>query len=168
MAIILFTGGARSGKSRLAEARLAALPGQPCYIATAQAWDDEMADRIAAHRAARPDWRTIEEPLDLPAALATADGPVLIDCLTLWLSNLMAAGRDVAAATEALKASLVAAPVPVILVTNEVGSGIVPDNALARVFRDAQGRLNQGIGDIADEVWLVVAGQGLQIKGQRT
>ena len=165
--VILITGGARSGKSRLAEARLATFPGDPLYIATAQAHDDEMAARIAAHRAARPGWHTIEEPLDLTGALAQADGPVLVDCLTLWLSNLMLAGRDWRAAADGLAVSLTTAKAPVVLVTNEVGSGIVPDNRLARDFRDAQGWLNQSIGDAATEVWLAVAGQGLQIKGPR-
>lgn len=168
MAIILITGGARSGKSRLAEARVAGFPGRPVYLATAEARDTEMADRIAAHRARRDGWRTIEEPLDLIGALAQADGPVLVDCLTLWLSNLMGAGRDWRAEAEALALSLAAQETPVVLVTNEVGSGIVPDNRLARDFRDAQGWLNQRIGDTADEVWLAVAGQGLQIKGIRT
>lgn len=168
MPIILITGGARSGKSRLAEARIAGFAGRAVYVATAEARDDEMADRIAAHRARRDGWRTIEAPLDLCGALAQADGPVLVDCLTLWLSNLMGAGRDWRAGAEALAVSLAAQETPVVLVTNEVGSGIVPDNRLARDFRDAQGWLNQRIGDAADEVWLAVAGQGLQIKGIRT
>ncbi len=167
--IILITGGARSGKSRLAEARLADFPGAPVYIATAEVRDPEMAARVAAHRARRPDWRTIEEPLDLPGALAASEGqgPRLVDCLTLWLSNILLAGRDIPAEIARLRAALAAARAPVVLVTNEVGSGIVPDNRLSRDFRDAQGWLNQDMGALALEVWLVVAGQPLQIKGDR-
>lgn len=165
--ISLFTGGARSGKSRLAEARLSALPGAPVYIATAEPRDGEMAARIARHRESRPDWPTLEAPLDLCAALRGSDGqgPRLVDCLTLWLSNLMEAGRDWQAETAALADCLRAQVSPVVLVTNEVGSGLVPMAALARQFCDAQGWLNQRIGDLADEVTLVVAGQPLKIKG---
>lgn len=165
--IMLFTGGARSGKSRLAEARLASLGGQAVYIATARAHDDEMAARIAAHRARRPDWQTIEEPLDLVGALRGSDGqgPRLVDCLTLWLSNLMAEGRDWQAEADELGRVLQAQTSPVVMVTNEVGLGIVPDNALARAFRDAQGALNQQMGALSDEVTLAVAGQPLKIKG---
>jgi len=161
------TGGARSGKSGFAE-RLARLGAAPrTYIATAQAWDDEMRDRIARHRDDRgTDWHTVEAPLDLAGALAAvASGTVLVDCATLWLSNRMLAGHDLEAATKDLLAALAATPVPVVLVSNEVGWGIVPDNALARAFRDAQGRLNQRIAAQAGLAVLVVAGLPLVLKG---
>ncbi|MDR5652856.1 bifunctional adenosylcobinamide kinase/adenosylcobinamide-phosphate guanylyltransferase [Ruixingdingia sedimenti] len=168
MATILITGGVRSGKSLLAETRAAALPGRPVYIATAEPGDAEMAERIAAHRARRgAEWRTVEVPLDLAGALDATDGhgPRLVDCLTLWLSNLMGAGRNWRAEAEALAATLARQQSPVILVTNEVGMGIVPANALARAFRDAAGGLNQRIAAMADEVILTVAGQPLKVKG---
>lgn len=164
---ILVTGGARSGKSGLAERLALALGPRPVYIATAEARDAEMADRIAAHRARRGDgWPTREVPLDLPAALDESDGgpPRLVDCLTLWLSNLLLAGRDWRAEGEALAATLARQRAPVILVTNEVGSGIVPENPLARRYRDAAGWLNQRIAAGADEVWLSVAGCPLKVK----
>lgn len=166
--LTLVTGGARSGKSRLAEdlARRSALPRR--YIATAQAWDDEMAARIDLHRQDRgPGWQTVEAPLDLAGALvAGAKGSVtLVDCLTLWLTNHMLAGHDLAAQAEALTGALAKAPGPVILVTNEVGWGIVPENALARAFRDEQGRLNQRIAAQADLVVAVISGLPLVLKG---
>lgn len=167
MAAILLTGGARSGKSLLAERRTLALSERPFYIATAEAGDDEMAARIALHRARRDArWRDLAAPLDLVAALAATDGDGarLVDCLTLWLSNLMFAGRDWRAEGAALAAALVQAQSPVVLVTSEVGMGLVPDNALARDYRDALGWLNQEIAAVADEVVLVVAGQPLRIK----
>ena len=164
---ILVTGGARSGKSRLAE-RLTLRLGQPAvYIATAEALDAEMAARIAAHRARRgAEWRTEPAPLDLVAALEASDGgpPRLVDCLTLWLSNLLHAGRDPEAETAALAAALARRAAPVVLVTNEVGAGIVPENALARQYRDAAGRMNQVVAEACDSVFLVVAGQPLQVK----
>ncbi|MGY6548228.1 MAG: bifunctional adenosylcobinamide kinase/adenosylcobinamide-phosphate guanylyltransferase [Roseinatronobacter sp.] len=163
---ILITGGARSGKSRLAEGMTLAL-GQPAlYLATAEALDPEMADRIAEHQARRgPEWQTLNVPLDLCAALRTTDhAPRLVDCLTLWLSNLIFAERDWRAEMAALAALLPELRAPVVLVTNEVGSGIVPDNALARLFRDAAGHSNQQLGAACDEVWLCVAGQALKIK----
>ncbi len=166
--ITLVLGGARSGKSRFAEAiaRRAAGDRPAVYLATAEARDGEMAARIARHRADRgPDWRTVEEPLALPAALrAAAAEIVLVECLTLWLSNAMLAERDVAAAAADLLASLDAAVAEKILVSNEVGWGIVPDNALARRFADAQGRLNQQVAAVADEVFLVAAGLPLRLK----
>lgn len=168
MTAILITGGARSGKSLHAEARARALPGRPIYIATAEAGDAEMATRIAAHRIRRDAaWENVEAPLDLVAALDATDagGARLVDCLTLWLSNLMLAGRDWRHEAEALVAALARQASPVILVTNEVGMGIVPDNGLARAFRDAAGSLNQQIAAVADEVVLVVAGQPLKVKG---
>jgi adenosylcobinamide kinase/adenosylcobinamide-phosphate guanylyltransferase len=166
--LTLVLGGARSGKSRYAET-LVERAGRGCvYIATAQARDDEMAARIAAHRARRPaGWATIEAPIDLPAVLADrdADRAVLVDCLTLWLANALLAGRDVEADTGALLVALAACAAPVVCVSNEVGLGIVPDNALARAFRDAQGRLNQRVAAIADRVVLMAAGLPLVLKG---
>lgn len=167
MTVILITGGARSGKSLHAEARTLALPGAPCYIATAEAGDAEMATRIAAHRARRgPEWHDFAAPLDLVSALAETEGrgPRLVDCLTLWLSNLMFAGRDWRAEAGALTAALAHVTSPVLFVTNEVGMGIVPDNALARSFRDAAGSLNQMIAQAADEVEFVVAGLPMKVK----
>jgi adenosylcobinamide kinase/adenosylcobinamide-phosphate guanylyltransferase len=166
--VVLITGGARSGKSRRAEARVRALPGVPIYIATARADDDEMRARIARHVADRgPGWETIEEPLDLVGALAASDGrgPRLVDCLTLWLSNLLFRGDDWEPRAAALVDTLVRQASPVVLVSNEVGMGIVPDNALAREFRDAQGWLNQRVAACADEVEVVVAGLPLPLKG---
>jgi adenosyl cobinamide kinase/adenosyl cobinamide phosphate guanylyltransferase len=161
-------GGARSGKSRYAEGLIAALPPPWTYVATAEALDAEMSERIGAHRARRgSQWRTIEAPRDLAATL-TASGttPVLIDCLTLWLSNLMLADADIEAETERLEQALAAAKAPVIVVANEVGSGIVPEHALGRKFRDLQGVLNQHIAARADRVVLVVAGLPLVLKGK--
>jgi len=167
MAIILITGGARSGKSVRAEARARAFAGKPVYIATAEALDAEMADRIARHRARRGnEWLERETPLELVAALDETDGggARLVDCLTLWLSNLLHAGRDWTSATAALTDALARQRSPVVLVTNEVGLGIVPDNALARRFRDAAGIMNQTIARAADEVEFVVAGLPVRIK----
>jgi adenosylcobinamide kinase/adenosylcobinamide-phosphate guanylyltransferase len=166
----LVVGGARSGKSALAE-RLVTETGRPRrYIATAQAWDDEMAARIAAHRDDRgAGWVTVEAPLDLPAALATAGGheAVLLDCATLWLTNHMLADHDIGSETDALCAALASCPAPVVVVSNEVGWGIVPDNALARAFRDAQGRLNQRLAAEAGLVMGVMAGLPVMLKGAR-
>jgi adenosyl cobinamide kinase/adenosyl cobinamide phosphate guanylyltransferase len=160
----LVLGGARSGKSRHAEALLMRAPPPWTYIATGQAFDDEMRTRIAAHRAARAaGWMTVEAPLDLPAAL-TVDGPVLVDCLTLWLSNLLLAERDVDAATASLEAALAARRAPTALVSNEVGLGIVPDNVLARRFRDAAGVLHQRLAAGAERVVMLVAGIPMQVK----
>ncbi|MCL7466152.1 bifunctional adenosylcobinamide kinase/adenosylcobinamide-phosphate guanylyltransferase [Phaeovulum sp. NW3] len=164
--IILITGGARSGKSTLAEARTLQLGRPAAYIATAQAFDSEMEDRIATHQARRgADWITHAEPLDLVGALAATDGrPRLVDCLTLWLTNLMLGGHDWRAAAQALLAALPRQESPVVFVTNEVGLGIVPDNRLARDFRDAAGYLNQWVAAAADEVTLAVAGLPLKVK----
>ena len=164
-------GGARSGKSRYAEALIAALPppSKPpwAYIATAEAGDAEMAERIGTHRARRgAQWRTVEAPRDLAAALkAGGTAPVLIDCLTLWLSNLMLAEADIEAEVARLENALAAAAAPVVVVANEVGYGIVPDHPLGRRFRDLQGVLNQRIASRADRVVLVVAGLPLAVKG---
>jgi adenosylcobinamide kinase/adenosylcobinamide-phosphate guanylyltransferase len=164
----LVLGGARSGKSRHAEGLLAQLPAPWVYIATAQAHDAEMRARIGEHRRRRDArWSTIEAPLDLADTLAMqelSDAPLLIDCLTLWLSNVMLAGRDVAAEEMRLIAALVAAKSPIVVVSNEVGLGIVPDNPLARDFRDAQGRLNQRVAALADHVVFLAAGLPLTLK----
>ena len=159
-------GGARSGKSRYAEALITRLPPPWLYIATAQAFDDEMRARITEHRTQRAaGWRTVEAPLALPDALRDAgDAPVLVDCLTLWLSNLMLADADLSAADAALDAALGRAA-PTVLVSNEVGLGIVPDNALARRFRDHAGRLHQRLAARAGRVVLTVAGLPLSVKG---
>jgi len=167
MPVILITGGARSGKSTRAEARAREFAGKPVYIATAEAFDHEMRERIASHRARRgQDWIEHETPLELVAALNATDGggARLVDCLTIWLSNLMHEGRDWATEAARLSEALRTQRSPVVLVTNEVGSGIVPDNALARAFRDAAGLLNQMIARDADEVEFVVAGLPMRVK----
>ncbi|MFC3230132.1 bifunctional adenosylcobinamide kinase/adenosylcobinamide-phosphate guanylyltransferase [Marinibaculum pumilum] len=166
----LVLGGARSGKSRHAQLLAEhAGPAPWTYIATAEALDPEMEQRIAAHRRDRgPDWRTVEAPHDLATALAAAAAPdrvVLVDCLTLWLSNRLLADADLAADSAALEAAFAAAPGTVICVANEVGLGIVPDNALARRFRDAAGRLNQLLAARADRVLFMAAGLPLSLKG---
>ena len=166
--LTLVLGGARSGKSSHAESLVMASPSPWLYVATAEARDDEMTSRIAAHRARRgADWRTIEAPRDVAAVLAGAPGSsaMLVDCLTLWLSNLMLADADIDAEIDRLDDALARTKVPVVLVSNEVGLGIVPDNALARRFRDAQGRLNQRVAARADRVVLMVAGLPLVVKG---
>lgn len=161
----LVLGGARSGKSRHAEAMLTARSGPWLYIATAQAFDDEMRARIAVHRARRDDgWTTREVPLDLAAAISEADHPALVDCLTLWLTNVILAERDVAAEVDGLVAACAGTGQPLVLVANEVGLGIVPENALARRFRDEAGVLNQRIAAVAERVVLVAAGLPLTLK----
>jgi len=164
----LILGGARSGKSRYAEGLITAVPPPWIYVATAEARDAEMAERIAAHRARRgPHWRTIEAPRDLAGALKSAprEAAVLVDCLTLWLSNRMLAEANVDAEICDFEDTLARHSGAVVLVSNEVGSGIVPDNALARRFRDLQGTLNQRIAARTDRVVLVVAGLPLVVKG---
>ncbi len=165
--LALVLGGARSGKSRFAEGLLARHAPPLRYVATAEAGDAEMVTRIAAHKARRgTDWMTLEAPRDLAGALAEqADRPALVDCLTLWLSNLMLADAAIDAEIARLEQALEQARAPVVLVANEVGSGIVPDNALARRFRDLQGQLNQRLAARADRVVLVVAGLPLFVKG---
>jgi adenosylcobinamide kinase/adenosylcobinamide-phosphate guanylyltransferase len=167
MAVILITGGARSGKSKRAETRVRAFPGQPVYVATAEALDAEMEARIAIHRARRgTGWIDREVPLDLAKVLVATDGggARLVDCLTLWLSNLMHAERDWEREVTELSAMLPRLESPVVFVTNEVGLGIVPDNALARSFRDAAGIMNQTVAAVADEVEFVVAGLPVKLK----
>jgi adenosylcobinamide kinase / adenosylcobinamide-phosphate guanylyltransferase len=173
---IFITGGARSGKSRFAE-QLAASHGAPLgYLATAQSLDDEMGQRIRKHRQRRgDDWQTIEEPLQLVQALAVNDGrfnAILVDCLTLWLSNLLLLDDDPGELSEArvmdevqgLATILIGMTTPVIIVSNEVGMGIVPENRLARMFRDIAGQANQIIAAAADEAWLVASGIPLRLK----
>lgn len=165
--LTLVLGGARSGKSVHAEGLIEACPAPWLYLATAQAWDDEMRARIALHRERRSgDWITRDVPIDLPEAVASASGPVLVDCLTLWLTNLILSEAAVDAATDALIAACAAAPGPVVLVGSEVGLGIVPENALARRFRDAAGRLHQRLAARADRVVFMVAGLPIFVKPQ--
>lgn len=167
--IVLVLGGARSGKSGFAE-NLVVSAGMPAlYVATAEPGDAEMSDRIAAHRARRGAlWTTIEEPVELVnrlLAVAESTQPILVDCLTLWLSNLMGAGCDVGFEIERLLAALPQFRAPVVMVANEVGLGIVPENEMARRFRDHAGRLNQGVAALADRVVFMAAGLPLTLKG---
>ena len=157
--ITLVLGGARSGKSRFAER----LIGGGTYIATATAGDAEMAARIAEHRGRRGiGWQTVEAPVALAEAIGAAPGPVLVDCLTLWLTNLMLGGHDIAAHTAALLGALRG---EMALVSNEVGLGLVPDTPLGRRFRDAQGVLNQAVAAAAGRVVFMAAGLPLWLKG---
>jgi adenosylcobinamide kinase/adenosylcobinamide-phosphate guanylyltransferase len=182
--IILVTGGSRSGKSGFALSLAEDRGGPRVFLATAQAFDDEMRDRIAAHRRARPaGWGLVEEPRAVPEALRRALGQgartVLVDCVTIWMSNLLLTDegfgeRGAAQAAEELVAAArggapggayeSASSGDVIIVTNEVGSGVVPDNALARRFRDCAGRANQLIAQAADEVYFLVSGIPMRIK----
>lgn len=166
--LTLVVGGARSGKSRIAE-QLVALSGRPkIYLATAQAFDDEMKDRIQRHRHDRGEgWETLEAPLHVAPLLEKCQPKftVLLDCATLWLSNHILAETDLQAEIEILLQALSSCPAPVVVVSNEVGSGIVPDNALARIFRDEQGRLNQRIAAQAKLVIGVMAGLPFALKG---
>lgn len=161
-------GGARSGKSRYAQTRAEAMEGRHIFIATAEAFDDDMHARIARHQADRDHrWETVEAPLSLPDAIEALNQPDtigLVDCLTLWISNLLLAGADIGTETEKLRRALERFRGHLILVANEVGFGIVPDNALARQFRDEAGRTNQIVADQADEVQLVMAGLSLRMK----
>jgi len=171
VSIALVLGGARSGKSRFAEGLVAGAGREPVYLATGQAFDDEMRQRIAEHRARRPaPWRTVDAPLELSPAIAaeaSSTTAILVDCLTLWVTNLLLAERDMAGEREALVQTLRDLPrdARVVLVSNEVGLSIVPDNALARAFRDEAGLLHQAVAAVADEVHLVVAGLAVRIKG---
>jgi adenosylcobinamide kinase/adenosylcobinamide-phosphate guanylyltransferase len=166
--LTLVLGGARSGKSRYAESLVTATPPPWTYLATGEPRDAEMVERIAAHRARRgTGWHAIEEPHGLADAIDAAPaGAMLVDCLTLWLTNRMLAEADIEAETGDVEAALARRGGLAVLVSNEVGSGIVPENALARRFRDLQGRLNQRLAARADRVVLVVAGLPLIIKGQ--
>lgn len=165
---IFVIGGARSGKSGFALTRASAYPGPKAYIATARALDDEMKERIEAHKLQRgADWDTHEEPLEVAEALKRIDGKygaVIIDCLTLWLSNLMLAGSNAGKEIGSLLSTLDAQSSTLFVVSNEVGMGIVPDNELARKFRDMAGSLNQRIAELADEVYFVTAGIPVRVK----
>jgi adenosylcobinamide kinase/adenosylcobinamide-phosphate guanylyltransferase len=164
----LVLGGARSGKSAYAERLVTSLPPPWVYIATAEALDGEMTERIAVHRARRGEgWSTLDCAIDLAGALARddlSDRPVLVDCLTLWVSNLMLGEHDLALACDKLETALADRKAATVLVSNEVGFGVVPENALARRFRDDAGRVNQRIAKVVDRVILVVAGLPMTIK----
>ncbi|RWX78371.1 bifunctional adenosylcobinamide kinase/adenosylcobinamide-phosphate guanylyltransferase [Neorhizobium lilium] len=167
--VVLVLGGARSGKSAFSERLVAAKGLERHYLATGRAYDDEMVQRIARHVEDRGEgWTTHEVPLDLPQHLAQLDSPthtVLVDCLTLWVTNLMMEERDVAAAGDALLAQLSICTSHVVLVSNEVGLGIVPENRMAREFRDHAGRLHQRVAALADEAFFIAAGLPLKLKG---
>ncbi|MBW9089927.1 bifunctional adenosylcobinamide kinase/adenosylcobinamide-phosphate guanylyltransferase [Rhizobium wenxiniae] len=165
----LVLGGARSGKSAFSE-RLAQATGlERHYIATGRAYDDEMRERIVRHQDDRgPSWVTHEEPVELIRTLREIDRPgrvVLVDCLTLWVTNLMMAGEDIPARSADLAAQLLSLEAKIIFVSNEVGLGIVPENRMAREFRDHAGRLHQQMAAAADEVFFVAAGLPLRMKG---
>ena len=165
--LTLVIGGARSGKSRHAETLVGQCAVPHAYIATAQAFDDEMRARIDEHRARRSaDWQTIDAPFELVSALNDVpDGrPVLVDCLTLWLTNVMLAERDVDQESRQLADVLAKPRGPWFVVSNEVGLGIVPDNPLGRRFRDAAGRLNQMVAERASSVIFMVAGLPMKVK----
>lgn len=166
---VLVLGGARSGKSGFSERLVEASGLSMHYVATGRAWDDEMRERIDHHRARRGEgWTTHEEPLDLVSLLTRIDDEnrvVLVDCLTLWVTNLMMEGRDMAAEFAALAAFLPEARARLILVSNEVGLGIVPENRMARDFRDHAGRLHQIVAEKSAEVYFVAAGLPLKMKG---
>jgi adenosylcobinamide kinase / adenosylcobinamide-phosphate guanylyltransferase len=166
--LTLVLGGARSGKSRYAESLIEGAAARALYLATAEARDAEMEERVRRHRARRgPRWTTLEEPLHLADRLATEarpDRPILVDCLTLWLSNHLLAGHDVEAEILALDEALPRLDGPVVLVANEVGLGIVPENTLARAFRDHAGRLNQRMAARARRVVFIAAGLPLVLK----
>jgi adenosylcobinamide kinase / adenosylcobinamide-phosphate guanylyltransferase len=168
----LILGGARSGKSAYAQVLAEACSPERLYLATGAPGDEEMAARIARHQADRgAGWKTLEEPLEVASALLThaqASRVVVVDCLTLWLSNLMLAGRDPGAAVTALAEAIGALAGPVVLVSNEVGMGLVPDHKLGREFRDWQGRVNREIGAACDAVIFVAAGLPLQLKPAAT
>ncbi len=167
--LVLVLGGSRSGKSAYAEGLLGRLCEDRIYVATAEARDGEMEARIAEHQVSRGEgWRTIEAPLDpvgAVGALGTGEG-VLLDCLTLWLSNQMEAGADLDVKTAQLLGGLSGLEAPVVMVSNEIGMGLVPDTSLGRSFRDAQGRLNQRAAEAADLVVFVAAGLPLVLKGE--
>lgn len=162
-------GGARSGKSSFAEGLIEASGMDAVYLATGRAWDDEMSERIAQHKQRRGgSWTTIEEPLDLVGVLqreCTGNRAVLVDCLTLWLTNLMMSEKDIETETARLVAALRELKGAVVLVSNEVGLGIVPENRMARDFRDHAGRLHQAVAGAAAQVYFVAAGLPLKMKG---
>jgi adenosylcobinamide kinase / adenosylcobinamide-phosphate guanylyltransferase len=167
MARTLVLGGARSGKSRFAEGLAKSFPGPKTYIATAEPFDEEMRQRIARHRQQRAadGWTTIEAPLDPAAAIRGAEGFVLLDCVTVWLGNLMHHERAIPASVDALLSALAETQSEVVLVSNEVGLSIVPENAMARRFRDEQGIANQKLSAAVDAVFFIAAGLPLKLKG---
>jgi adenosylcobinamide kinase/adenosylcobinamide-phosphate guanylyltransferase len=167
--VVLVLGGARSGKSRFAEGLADEIEGPRTYIATAEVFDEETRDRVARHVAQRGGtWTTVEAPLELGSAIAgAAPGFVLVECLTVWINNLMHYRRDAEHEVETLCGALAHGEGTIVLVANEVGLGIVPDNELARRFRDIAGRANQRIAAIADEVYFVAAGIPLTLKPQK-
>lgn len=167
--LTLVLGGANSGKSDIAEKLFETSGMERTYIATAQAFDDEMRTKIARHRTERgPSWNTIEAPMELVEVLATLrpDAPALVDCATMWLSNHLLAKHDLQVETDRLLAAMTACAAPLVVVSNEVGQGIVPDNALARRFRSAQGGLNRRLATQADAVIGVMAGLPFALKGE--
>lgn len=169
MSHVLVLGGARSGKTAFAEGLTMRRGQHPCYLATAEILDDEMRDRVQLHqdqRAAR--FHTIEEPIELSEAIRTAaraHDAILVDCLTLWITNLIIADGNVAEAVDELIETLEATTSSVILVSNEVGLGIVPDNAMARMFRDLAGAAHQRLAETCDDVYFIVAGLPMTLKG---
>ena len=165
--IIYISGGARSGKSSFAQKLAEQLSPHPIYLATAQAYDAEMSDRIRRHQSDRDArWRAHEEPIDLCQALSgySSGDVIVIDCLTLWLSNILLAEKNVETETDKLVTHLKSQQATLILVSNEVGMGIVPDNALARSFRDVAGRLNQAVAAVSDEAFVLISGLPLRLK----
>ncbi|NSX56137.1 bifunctional adenosylcobinamide kinase/adenosylcobinamide-phosphate guanylyltransferase [Parasulfitobacter algicola] len=166
--LTLVLGGASSGKSAFAERLIIATSLPKVYIATAQVWDDEMRIKVDRHRDMRGQgWRTVEEPMNMVAALSEVkeDEVALLDCATLWLSNHLLAENDLAQAQDVLLHALEVCPATVVVVSNEVGSGIVPETPLGRRFRDAQGQLNQKLAEKADSVVMVTAGLPFALKG---
>ncbi|MEP1587329.1 MAG: bifunctional adenosylcobinamide kinase/adenosylcobinamide-phosphate guanylyltransferase [Tateyamaria sp.] len=167
--LTLVLGGAASGKSQVAENLILNSGLQPIYLATSRIWDDEIRDKVNVHRARRgPEWRTVDAELDLSAALEQGrNGEVfLVDCATMWLTNVLMDDLEIEAAQNELLCALAICSAPVVVVSNEVGQGIVPDNALARRFREAQGRLNIALAAQADCVLHVVAGLTQALKGK--
>ena len=167
MTISFFIGGARSGKSISAEKHTLSLGRQPIYMATCEILDEEMAERIERHQERRDkNWTTILTPLNVSNEIKKigSNGPILIDCLTLWLSNHLLRDNDLQGEIDDLTKALIASKSDIVLVSNEVGTGIVPDNALAREFRDNAGLMNQKIASVSDQVYWVVAGIPTQIK----
>ena len=166
--MVFILGGARSGKSGFALKTASVLPGRKAFIATAQALDDEMEQRIARHKAERPDeWHAFEEPVNIQGLIARIHGiydVLLIDCLTLWITNVMLGNDDIEGKARLLLDALSACRSSVFIVSNEVGLGIVPDNRLTREFRDIAGTLNQKVAAVADEVYFMAAGLPLRMK----